>query len=655
MKLRSKIHVSFNKNVMKSKLLFIPALLAIAGCSTNYLTRADHEFNQMRYSRSANLYEKHLSKNKNDLQAREKLAQSYLNMKNYKQAELEYMKIVTNPNSNPTAIYNYARTLMLAGKYQNAQDWMDVYMYRQKADKNAEYFYSNLKSIKDLQKDSGQIRLKPIEFKGQACAFSCAPYKKGIVYTAAVNSRNEKEVDPWTGTSFYNLYYSEPAADGWSKPVLLTGELNNQYHESTPLFSKKGDEIIFTRSNYTKKNKLGKNKENVSHLKLYSARLVQNEWKELKELPFNSEDYSTGHPAYFQNEEAVIFVSDRPGGKGGTDLYISYKKDGSFTEPVNLGPEINTAGNEAFPWYDEKDSTLYFSSEGHLNFGGLDVFKTRKTASGWKKPENLGFPVNSFTDDFSFVMNEDHKSGFLSSDRSGNDQIYQFKVEPIMIKLVGKTKVKDGNDLPLAEVFIEVVNKLTGVKRRFSSNLDGEFALTLEPEMEYKLFATKDNYYSSKPIDLSTKGITKTQQIIAEFELEKIEMEKPVVVNNMYYDLGKWNIKPDAQIVLDGLVKMMNDNPGISIELSSHTDSRASDKYNLSLSEKRAKAAVEYMISKGIDGNRLKAKGYGETMLLNKCSNGVKCSEEEHALNRRTEFRVIKVVKKEVNPFDGIE
>ncbi len=642
---------------MKGKLLLIPAILAITGCSTNYLTRADHEFNQMRYSKSANLYEKHLSKNKNDVKARERLAQTYLNMKNYKKAELEYMKIVTRPDVPPTAIFNYARTLMLAGKYTNAQDWMDVYMYRQKDDPNAEYFYSNLQNVKALEKDSGQIRLSPITLKDQVCAFSCAPYKKGIVYTAAVKSPDAKAQDPWTGTSFYNLYYSEPGEKGeWSKPVALTGELNKQYHESTPLFSKKGDEIIFTRSNYTTKNRLNKNKENVSHLKLYSARLVDNQWTELKELPFNSEDHSNGHPAFYDHESAIIFASDRPGGTGGTDLYISYKTKEGYTAPVNLGKDLNTAGNEVFPWYDETDSTLYFSSEGHLNLGGLDVFKTKKTATGWTKPENLGFPVNSFTDDFSFVMNDNHKSGFVSSDRGGHDQIYQFRVEPVVVRLLGMIKVKsNGQELPLAEVFIEVTNKSTGQKRRYSSGLDGDYKITLEPEMEYKIFATKDNFYSTKPIEVSTKGVKKSQNIIADFELEKIELEKPIVVNNMYYDLGKWDIKPDSKQVLDGLVKFMAENPGITIELSSHTDSRASDKYNLMLSEKRAKSAVTYMISKGVNPERLKSKGYGETRLLNHCANNVKCTEEEHSLNRRTEFKVIKVEKAETNPFSSIE
>lgn len=639
---------------MNYKLLLIPAVLVLAGCSQSYLVQADKEFDQMRYSKSAQLYEKYL-KGKEDLKAREKLAQAYLNMKNYKQAEKEYMKIVTSKNADPTSVFNYAKTLMLTGNYERAEEWMNQYMLRKADDKNAQYFFSNIKQVRELQKDSGLIRINPLAIKDQECSFSCAPFKKGIVFTAAVKSNEAKHTDPWTGTSFYNLYYAEPSANGeWTKPQPLKGELNNQYHESTPLFSKSGNEIIFTRSNYTAQ-KLKKNKENVSHLKLFSAKLINDEWKELKELPINSEDHSNGHPAFFKNEKALIFASDRPGGFGGSDLYVSYKTAEGYSNPENLGATVNTAGDEVFPWYDEKDSTLYFSSEGHLNLGGLDVFKSKYLNNSWQKPVNIGFPINSHTDDFSFVMNPDHKSGFVSSDRVGNDKIYEFKVEEVVINLLGRTKLKGGDELPLAEVIIEVTNKMTGEKHRYTSGLEAGFKVKLQPDMDYKIFATKEDYYSSKPIEVSTKGIKRSQNIVTDFELEKIVLEKPIVVENMYYDLGKWDIKPEAKTVLDGLVEFLTENPNIIIELSSHTDSRAGDQYNMKLSEKRAQSAVAYIISKGISASRLKSKGYGETKLLNKCKNGVKCAEEEHALNRRTEFKVIKVEKSEVNPFSSLE
>lgn len=630
---------------MKKTLLFIPIIaLALSGCQQSHLSKANKEYDQLRYSNAIKLYEKHLEKGE-DLRVREKLAQAYLNVKDYKKAELEYMKVVTHSQVDPISIFNYARVLVMNGKYENAQGWLEKYLSQNSNDAKAKYLLTNLQEIGKINPDPGRLKVSDVLIKKTDCAFSCSPYKDGIVYTASVKTGNEK-IDPWTGKNFYNLYYSALTGGGdWTDPIPLKGEINGPFHEGTPVFNSDGTELTFTRSNYNTSKKLKKNKENESNLKLFQARAVNGEWKELKELPFNSDDYSTGHPAYFINDMALIFASDRPGGKGGTDLYISYKTATGFTPPINLGSEVNTPGNEMFPWFNKKDSTLYFSSEGHLNLGGLDVFKSKYTGKEWQRPINLGIPINSSKDDFSYVMNADNESGFVSSNRNETDQIYEFKLEELIINLIGKTLEKSGSDVPLTEVFIEVTNKETGVKRRYSSGLEGGFKIKLEPEMDYKIFAAKDDYYASKPIEISTRGINRSQNIVADFELEKIVIDKPIVVNNLYYELAKWNLKPDALPVLDQLVSFLNENPGIYIELSSHTDSRASDQYNMALSEKRAKSAVDYIVSKGISRDRITAKGYGETKLLNKCKNGVKCTEEEHALNRRTEFKVLKVTK----------
>jgi outer membrane protein OmpA-like peptidoglycan-associated protein len=296
-----------------------------------------------------------------------------------------------------------------------------------------------------------------------------------------------------------------------------------------------------------------------------------------------------------------------------------------------------------FPYMHE-DGTLYFSSDAHNNLGGLDVFMSSFDGKKWLQVENLNYPLNSSADDFAFVMNKDNKTGYVSSNRDGSDKMYEVsKHDPTFI-LSGVVRYKDKFQ-GIDSAVVEVMDKRTGKKEVVLTNAKGAYKCKLPVGAEVIVKAGKAMFFPiTPPQQISTVGKKVSENFTADFVLDQIIIEKPIVLQNIYYDLDKWNIRQDAALELDKLVQVLVDNPKIQIELSSHTDSRAGDQYNLVLSDKRAKAAVQYIISKGIDAARMKAKGYGESKILNKCKNGVVCTEEEHQLNRRTEFKVIKIM-----------
>ena len=334
-----------------------------------------------------------------------------------------------------------------------------------------------------------------------------------------------------------------------------------------------------------------------------------------------------------------------PGGEGKTDIYSSTFDGTSWSKPENLGSEINTAGSEMFPFM-SSDGTFYFSSDAHNNMGGLDVFATSydKKTKKWLQVENLNYPLNSSHDDFGFVINNETKTGYVSSNRHSDDKMYEFKKNDPTFNVMGTVTIK-GKGAPFEDVTITLIDETgdaTMAKRTVQTDKYGKYKIKLNPESDFIVYGSKENYFTQS-IDLSTKGKKYSEDFMADFSLDQIILEKPIVLENIYYDLDKWQIRPDAEKELDKLVRLLQDNPTINIEMGSHTDSRAGDQYNLILSDKRANAAVEYLVFKGIDRNRLKYKGYGETKLINSCTNNVKCTEEEHQKNRRTEFKVTKI------------
>ncbi|MBI4947529.1 MAG: OmpA family protein [Bacteroidetes bacterium] len=618
-------------------LVSIPVLFS--GCVSYYLSKGNKEFETASYIKAIKHYKKSLVR-KESAEARTNLAHACRLVNDVKNAEQEYESVIQMPNSESINTFYYAKLLMEEQRYEKAKEQFNLYLKKKPTDIVAKMLLASCNSVSLFKRDTTLYTVDMIDVKNVASIFGCVSYKDGIVCTAEKEVKLNSKKNPWTGKSYLDLYFSQKDKNGkWLSPQLLKGEINGEYHEGPATFNKSGDVVYFTRSNYYK-YKLRKSSKNENNLKIFRADLVNSKWTNLEELFFCSDEYSVGHPCLAPDEKTLYFVSDMLGGYGGTDIYLSYFDGGKWLPPMNLGNIINTPGNEMFPFASE-DGSFYFSSDAHNSMGGLDVFVSSYQGNKWLRPENLNYPLNTSKDDFAFVLNSDGSTGYISSSRSDTDRVYAFTKNPPTFSIEGIVlDKKTRQPLENAAVVVLENNKFDNIQ--LTSDVNGRYKTELEADGNYTVLASMKGYFIlSEDVDTRSEKYSKT--FIVNFDLNEMVIGKSIVLENIYYDLDQCEIRADASKELDKLVKILNDNPTIKIELSSHTDSRAGDQYNLVLSDKRAKAAVNYLISRGIDSKRLTWKGYGETRLVNKCSNGVQCSEEEHQQNRRTEFKVLKI------------
>lgn len=427
--------------------------------------------------------------------------------------------------------------------------------------------------------------------------------------------------------------------------------LNTKFHESNVAFTKDLKNVYFTRNNYLNK-KFKKDSAGWNLNQLYLAKIGNDgKWIDIQAMPFNSDNYQTGHPVLNTAEDKLYFVSDMPGSLGLTDIYVvDIYADGTYGQPKNLGADVNTTKSELFPFIDEND-VLYYSSNGFTDLiGGLDIYATKlRMNSSYFKPQNLGYPINSINDDFAIVFQKNERFGYLSSNREGgkgDDDIYFFK-ELTPIKFDCKQKVKGVvKNYETRDLFPGATVKLYDVEGNImesvvSDNFGG-FTFILDCDSEFKVEASKENYKEDSKVFVTENNIKlelKLEALPDKLE-EFVNVRGQLMINihPIYFDFDKATITSDATKELDKVVEIMNKYPELKIEGGSHTDSRGASKYNKALSTRRAKSTVAYIISKGIDSNRITAKGYGERQLVNNCVYGIKCSEVEHQLNRRTEF-----------------
>lgn len=635
-----------NKN---ARILMLGSVLLLSSCASYHIRQGNRLYEDLAYSQAVVEYQKGLSK-KNYPQARERLAASYLKMNDLKNAEAEYSRVVTLPEASAESKLAYARLLMRSGKYDQARLYYDQYLGVHSTDATVRQMRNSCDSISRWKSDSARYSIELSKVNSGGSNFSPVYYRDGIVFVSDRKSKGPRY--EWTGRGFLDLYYSKADGNGqYMGATPLQGDLNGIYHDGPACFSSHGDTVYFTRNNYIKK-KVKKSDQDEVILKLYMAVKKDTVFGQVRELPFNSNDYSTGHPSLGDQGRTLYFASDMPGGYGGSDLYRSRQENGVWSKPENLGARINTPYNELFPlmW---KDSILYFSSEGHSGMGGLDLFRSEKRDTGWTEAVNMGYAMNTGYDDFGIAMNDSGTGGLLSSNRdernTTEDNIYRFTVNDLRFSLEG-IAVEKSTQQPLSGVLVELTNKQTGGKESVLTGPDGTFYFKLNPNTDYSVVGSKDTYFTNtEPVSTVGKNRSESMYVKLKLEMEQIIVNKPIVLENIYYDLDKYEIRADAAAGLDKLVQIMLDNPDIRIELSSHTDSRADDKYNMILSQKRAESAVNYIVGKGISRDRITARGYGETQLVNRCSNGVECTEEEHQANRRTEFKVISIDQKKLS------
>ena len=615
-------------------------MLVISSCTNQRLKKANKEYEHKHYQKAIVHYNKVLEK-KREHQAVINIANSYFYTNDIVNAKLYYKDAVHMLESRNEEYLNYARILMQEEEYAKAKTWLRKVLANDGNNIVATVLLASCNSINDFYRDTTLYEVKQLRVKGFKNIFSPTELNGGVVFSADKEAGMIDGKSSWTGNTYLDLYFTEKDENGqWLDPEVLKGNINGRYHEGPADFTKDGKKVYFTRNNY-KRRKLNEKSEGESNLKLYTAELIKDKWVNIQEVSFNSNFYSTGHPALSADEKTLYFISDMPGGLGGTDIWCVKAEGDGWSQPINLGGPVNTPGNEMFPYF-HKDGSLYFSSDSHNSLGGLDVFITSEVDGKWLTPENLNYPLNSSRDDFGFVMSDNDSTGYIASNRTEADAMFEFVKRPPKFFVYGLvSSIKTEKALKGVKVVLsdmsgntvkEVVTTTKGVYR-FKIPLNGEF----------KVHVSKEGFFATSS-SLTTVGKKYSENFEVNLKLDELIIEKAIVVDNIYYDYDKWFIREDAKPSLDNLVKIMEDNPNIVIELSSHTDSRASGRYNLVLSDKRARAAVEYIISKGIARKRITAKGYGETKLINECKNNVDCTEEKHQENRRTEFKVTKLI-----------
>jgi outer membrane protein OmpA-like peptidoglycan-associated protein len=489
--------------------------------------------------------------------------------------------------------------------------------------------------------------------------FGPACYDNGIIYASDRSiSKIEDRTYGWTGNNFLRLYVADPANTddffhGFKAPSTAPGFMNQDYHDGPAAFNRSFTEM-FLNQTYLLTDKGKKDSSNVrTHLlKIFYATRKNGKWGKLSPFFLNNDEYSVGHPALSPGGDTLYFVSDMKGGSGGTDIYYCIRADGKWGNPVNLGSDINTFGNEMFP-YIADNGDLYFASDGHPGFGGLDIFVSKIVDGKWTTPKNLGMPINSSYDDFSLVECKKTGTGLFCSNRPdgiGGDDLYSYNRLPIKVKklippapptvsISGCVKDKANMEpIPVASIFL--LDDETGKVMVIKTNIQGCFKAKVKINSHYHLKAMQTDYIADCLPFVINEALAKQDPTIPrDLLLDKLAVNRKFKLDNIYYNFDKWDIREDAEPSLNNLVRIMKENP-ITVELGSHTDSRGSDEYNKLLSQRRAESAVKYIVSTGIDPSRITAHGYGETQLINKCKNGVPCTDAEHQENRRTEFKV---------------
>ncbi|MGB7395776.1 MAG: OmpA family protein [Pricia sp.] len=628
------------------------------------LAKADAYFNKMWYAEAAELYEQALSKGEKyrTRDILEKAADAHYFNTDMEKAYGFYNDLYENYGKEMSAdnMFKYAHALKGTGKYGRAKRLMRLY------DRKAENKTASLSTeanrpnevvLDQLLGSDQDYELKNLAINSEYSDFSPMFLDSTqVVFSSAMDSsvfmtRKYK----WNDQPYLDLYVAKinEETQDLKDALKFSKKINTKYHEASVAFSPDNATMYFTRNNYGKKLKRDNN--GINHLKIYRSNKVGEEWTEAVEVSFNSDEYSTGHPALSPDGKQLYFVSDMPGSIGKSDIFVvDILDDNRFSEPRNLGPEINTDKREMFPFFNGEH--LYFSSDGHTGLGGLDVFQSAyDTEEGFAEVFNLGKPINSKKDDFSYIVNEDNAKGFFASNRDGgkgDDDIYSFKrleIEEVPVNnnaIAGTvTELVTGDLMP--KTLIELLDE-NGIKlKETKTDNDGSFMFEdLEGNTKYTLKTVKGKFIDNEKlvtteenelinVDVNMKRLE--EMIAIEDGIKKIKTEM------IYFSFDKSSIRPDAAKELDKLVSVMKEYPGIAIKIESHTDSRGSRVYNEYLSDKRAKSTRDYIVSQGIAPDRIEsAIGYGESQLLNQCDGTVRCTEEEHVLNRRSEFIIVR-------------
>ncbi|MEA9412535.1 OmpA family protein [Flavobacterium sp. PL02] len=639
---------------MKLKLLFIFLFsISIAFAQKREVKAADKNYDQFAYIDAIKVYENIAGKGYKSTDLFQKLGNAYYFNGELAKAEKWYTALFDLKETVPTEYYyRYAQSLKAIGDYKKADAILDQFSLKSGQDSRAQLYNKQKDYLEVIKKNSGRYIVENAGINSEYSDYGTSFLGNQLVFTSARDTMGfVKRRDKWTNQSFTNLYAAIIDDNGHlSTPKRFSEVITTHVNESTPVFTKDGKTMYFTRNNFLD-GKNQKSKEKMILLKIYRAVLKDNKWTNVVELPFNSNEYSVAHPALSPDEKTFYFVSNMPETKGDSDIFkVSINADGSFGTPENLGDKINTEGKETFPFISEANE-LYFASNGHPGLGGLDIFVSPLEKNNtYQRVFNIGAPVNSNNDDFAFWINSQSKHGFFSTNREGTlgyDDIFKLKEKlPLTYncdqELVGII-TDDVAGMPLANVQVQLFDSKFNLLKEVYSNDNGAYTHEVVCEENYYVRVLQKDY-ETKEVNVTTSQIKgKTQQDFALSKKVKTittgdDLAKVFGISNIHFELNKSNINPIAEHDLAKIIAVMNEYPTMKVDIRSHTDSRASIAYNQKLSEKRAQATMKYLIKKGIDKSRLTAKGYGESQLINSCNDGVSCTEEQHLANRRSEF-----------------
>lgn len=739
-------------------------MLSISAQESARQIAADKLFKNFSYSKAI---EKYLSITDKDIDVKRNLAESYYYLSDFAKAEKWRKEVVNTTGFTSDDAYKYAYILRMNQNYPESENWMNKFYELNASDSRAVQAKNKMNSYKEIQKDKRQFEIKNLKMNGPAEEFGPNFYKEDIVF-ASSRGASKAVRRTWNGNNYpYLNFYTGTANEEFElnnvKPFY--NKQNKKWHEGPVSFNEEGTYMAYTRNNYE-----GTSSDKTRKLMLFTSEFKDGKWTEGQGMSFNSPEYSVGHATLSPDGKTMYFASDMPGGLGSIDIYKITREGDTWSEPVNLGPTVNTEGREMFPFIDYNGKVLFFASDGHYGLGGLDLFMSSVSSSSYGTPRNIGFPINGSYDDFAMIIDKDFKKGYFSSNRPdghGDDDIYSFKMlKPFCKPLKGVAKDKESL-LALGGVNVNLYNKDGKIIQTVETNEDGSYEFCIDNTDTYALKGSKESYtegtnsanmnteapeviadlllaptpdfilydyvsdrmsgeplnnvkctmtscdgsteeifytsaegdftkvlnnkmndevcfkvlyekqgYESKEVsynfaidhegqyNINEKLVKKSNDIVGnnltgngsgtgtgtgtgtdpKYNQATIT-DGDIAINPIYFDLDKYNIRPDAQIELDKIVKLMTQYPNLRIELSSHTDCRASKKYNQVLSSNRAKASLKYIRDRISNPDRIYGEGYGESRLANGCvcepENTSSCSEAQHQQNRRTEFVII--------------
>ncbi|MFD1017123.1 OmpA family protein [Winogradskyella rapida] len=629
------------KNI--NNLLFTALLSGFCLTAQNKDTKkADKHFDRYEFVEAVEDYNKLVEKGKADSYVYGQLAESYYNIFNTVEAERYYAKALET-STDPEMVFKYSQMLKANGKYEESNAQMEKFASMRPSDNRATAFRANPDYLPKILEQGKKFNVQNADYNSEQSDFGGTMHDGKLYITSGRN--DSRKTYGWNEQPFLDIYTVTKNTDGTSQAATLAeGKLNTKYHEGLVSFTPDGKTMYFSRESYFEKDyqKDSISSARFSQVYLFKATKLGDEWDTVESLAINSENYSVKNPSVSADGKTLYFSSNMPGGYGNYDIYkAEINADGTVGEPVNLGQKVNTEAQEMFPFI-SSNNTLYFSSNGHLGLGGLDVFYTKEVDGKLATVRNVGIPINSNADDFAFRIDEEKNEGLVSSNREGgqgSDDIYEFKkLQPLCDVLVVATVLDDKTRQPIAGATVALFDAEGNKVLSKTTNQEGVAEFMVECDEDTELEVVMDGFDSKKVTVKGTNEEENDVQISLD-PIEKLILAETIDLAPIYFDFDKSNITAQAAFELDKLVQIMNKYPEMKIKATSHTDVRGPESYNANLSERRAKTTVQYVISKGIDASRITAEGKGETEPKVDCAGG--CTKEQHAENRRSEFIIV--------------